>query len=75
MAKRNAGQQVELLLKSVYADGEVNAARIWKGFDVSTGRTGWHLQWFGRNEVQYLGNSISEVAEYVDATASSREDA
>lgn len=66
---------VAALLKSIYEDGEINAAHIWKGYDVSTGRTGWHLQWFGTQGAEFLGESVSEVEEYVNEVASLREDA
>lgn len=74
MSKRtNAGQMVEALLKTVHDDGDVNAARIWRGYEVSTGKTGWHVQWFGTSGAEFLGGSVSEVEEYVDAVASLHE--
>jgi hypothetical protein len=73
MSKTSASEMVAALLKTIYPEGEVNAMRIWKGYDVSTGRTGWHIQEFGRSDCQYIGGSVSEVEEYVDAVADCRE--
>lgn len=71
----NAVTKIREMLKGIYPDGEVNAMRIDKGYNVSTSRTGWHAQEFGRSDAVYMGKSVAEVAEYVDAVKSSREDA
>jgi hypothetical protein len=68
----NAGQKVVKMLKEVYLEGEVNAAQIWKGYDVGTGRSGWHYQPFGQN-AQYVGASVAEVKEYVRSVLDDRE--
>lgn len=70
----NAGQKVAKMLKDVYPDGEVNAAQIWKGYDVGTGRIGWHYQPFGET-AQYVGRNLNEVQEYVEDIEASRESA
>ena len=69
----NAKQQIKDMLKEVYDDGDVNAMQIWKGYDVSTGRTGWHYKWFGRSEAHYMGNSVAEAREYIEDVKSTRE--
>jgi hypothetical protein len=68
-----AVQKIREMLKEIYPDGEVNAMRIDKGYDASTGRTGWHAQEFGRSDAVYMGKSVAEVEEFVDAVKSSRE--
>lgn len=69
----NAGQQITAMLKEVYGDGEVNAMQIWKGYDVGTGRNGWHYKEFGRSEAHYLGKSVEEAREYVEDVKAGRE--
>ena len=69
----NAAQKIKNILKEVYEDGDVNAMTIWKGYDVSTGRTGWHYRWFGRSEAHCMGNSVEEAREYIADEANSRE--
>jgi hypothetical protein len=68
----NAGQKVVKMLKEVYEDGEVNAAQVRKGYDVGTGRSGWHYQPFGET-AQYMGKNLAEVQEYVEDIEASRE--
>lgn len=69
----NAGRQITAMLKEVYDDGEVNAMQIWKGYDVGTGRNGWHYKEFGRSEAHYLGKSVEEAREYVEDVKAGRE--
>lgn len=70
-----AMQKIREMLKEIYPDGEVNAMQIAKGWNVSTGRTGWHATEFGRSDAMYMGKSLKEVAEFIDAVKSGREDA
>ena len=75
MSKATAKEMVKALLKTVYIDGDVNAMQIWKGYEPSTGRTGWHIQWFGTPGAEYIGGSVSEVEEFVNEVAELRESA
>lgn len=68
-------ETVKALLKTIYEDADVNAMQIWKGYDVSTGRTGWHIQWFGTSGAEYIGGSVSEVEDFVNEVAELRESA
>ena len=68
----NAGQKITAMLNEVYEDGEVNAAQIWTGYDVGTGRTGWHVQWFN-STATYLGKPVAEVREFVEDEKGLRE--
>jgi hypothetical protein len=68
----NYAEKIKNMLEEVYEDGDVNAMQIWKGFDVGTGRTGWHYRWFGRSDAQYLGKSIKEAREYIEDVKSTR---
>lgn len=70
----NAGQKVVKMLKEVYPEGDVNAAQIWKGYDVGTGRSGWHYRPFGET-AQYVGRDLNEVQEYVEDIEASRQQA
>jgi hypothetical protein len=47
-------------LKTFMTTGEANACNIFKGYDVSTGRTGWHFTRFGSTPT-YLGKSETEA--------------
>ena len=64
---------VKALLKTVYGDADVNAAQVWKGYEPCTGRTGWHIQWFGTQGAEYIGGSVSEVEDFVNEVADGRE--
>lgn len=66
-----AAQKIKEMLKEVYDDGEVNAMQINKGYDASTGRTGWHIQRFGEFS-EYIGASVAEVREFVDEVAETK---
>ena len=68
-----ARETVKALLKTTYDDADVNAMQIWKGYDVSTGRTGWHIQWFGTSGAEYIGGSVSEVEDFVNEVAELQE--
>ena len=68
-AKMNAKETIREMLKGIYDDADVNAMQIWKGYDVSTGRTGWHIQWFGTSGAEYIGGSVSEVEDFVNEVA------
>lgn len=68
-----ATETVKALLKTIYEDADVNAMQIWKGYDVSTGRNGWHYKEFGRSEAHYLGKSVEEAREYVEDVKAGRE--
>jgi hypothetical protein len=70
----NAAQKIAKMFKSIYPDGEVNASRIWKAYDVGTGKNGWHYQPFGET-AQYVGRDLNEVQEYVEDIEASRESA
>lgn len=69
----SAKQTIKEMLKGIYDDGEVNAMQIWKGYDVGTGRNGWHYKEFGRSEAHYLGKSVEEAREYVEDVKAGRE--
>lgn len=68
-----ATSTVKALLKTVYDDADVNAAQVWKGYEPCTGRTGWHIQWFGTQGAEYIGGSVSEVEDFVNEVADGRE--
>lgn len=70
-----ATETVKALLKTVYEDGDVNAMQIWKGYEPCTGRTGWHIQWFGTQGAEYIGGSVSEVEDFVNEVAEALENA
>lgn len=69
----NAEQQIVAMLKEIYEAGDVNAMQIWKGYDVSTGRNGWHYKHFGRSEALCMGASVDEAREYADEVKATRQ--
>lgn len=74
MTRPTAMHQIFDMLVDTYGDaGRVTAMQIWKGYDVSTGKTGWHMRDFGRSNVHYMGASIAEVTEWCADVASSFE--
>jgi hypothetical protein len=62
----NAKQQIKNLLREVYAEGDVNAMEIFKGFAVDNGQVGWQYRKFGRSEYHCMGKSVAEAKEYVE---------
>ena len=73
MTRQTAEQKIREMLKTAYEEGDVNAATIFKGFAVDTGKSGWHLRFFNRGDHIYLGANITEVELYLDDIASERE--
>lgn len=65
--------EIKEMLKQIHESGDVNAFRIWKGID-NEGNYGWCYQCFGRSEIHYMGKSVREAREYVDAELKFRED-
>ena len=59
-------EMVTELLKMVYDEKDVDAMQIWHGYEISTGQTGWHIQWAGTQGAQYIGANRREVADFVD---------
>lgn len=66
MARQTAIAQVEQELMRVYPEGDVKAARIFRGYAMDTAKTGWHIQMFGEQENFFLGKSILDVSIFVD---------
>ena len=56
----NASEQIHQALKSIMSEGEANACRIWKGYDIGTGETGWHYQRFGQTAT-FIGDNLAEA--------------
>jgi len=70
--KMNAKQKIQEALKSIMDDGEARACQIFKGYEASTGRSGWHYIPFG-GTARYLGHSLNEALDIIEADADSRE--
>ena len=69
----NAQQKIREILTETYGDeGRVSAMEIWKGYHESSMRVGWHMRDFGRNDVHYMGKSVSEVQLWADDVAEYR---
>ena len=66
--------KIKEMLKEIHEAGDVNAFRIWKGYD-NEGNYGWCYQWFGRSEIHCIGKSVAEVREYVNEELQCREGA
>ena len=61
----NASEQIHQALKSIMSDGEANACRIWKGYDMGTGESGWHYQRFGQTAT-FIGSNVAEALATID---------
>lgn len=68
----NAEQKIRKALNGIMSSGEANACRIWKGYDVGTGETGWHYQQFGRTAT-FIGDNVTEAVEWIEALAEERQ--
>ena len=68
----NGKEKIRNALKNIMSDGDANACQIWKGYDNGTGRTGWHVQKFGKTAT-YYGASVSEAVEMIEEVFDSRE--
>lgn len=55
-------------LGKVYGKPEATAMNIFKGYDVGTGRDGWHFVPFGRTAT-HLGKSQAEALEMIEQIA------
>lgn len=67
----NAEQTIREALKGIMSEGEANACRIWKGYDVGTGLTGWHIAEFGHG-ANYYGKNLSDTLATIEDTATER---
>lgn len=64
----NATEKIIEALKGIMSDGEANACRVWKGYDVGTGETGWHYEKFGKTATFIGANVIEALATLDDMT-------
>ncbi len=67
----DAESTIREALKKIMSDGEANACRIWKGYDVGTGLTGWHIAEFGHG-ANYYGKNLADALATIDETATER---
>lgn len=54
-------------------EGEANAANIYKGYDQSTGATGWHVVPFGLNP-RYIGRTVADALDMIAEQGIYRQD-
>jgi hypothetical protein len=73
MARQTAEQKIREMLTEVYAEGDVNAATIFKGYAHDTNQSGWHLKFFDRSDHIFMGTTVAEVSAYCDDVRSNRE--
>lgn len=64
----NAKEQIKTALSEIMPVSVANACHVFKGYDVGTGRTGWHYIPFG-SVAQYLGKSLDEALEVIEDKA------
>ena len=57
-----AVDKIRLALKQLKGDGYGNACQIWKGYDASTRKDGWHYVPFGKTAI-YLGTNVKLIVE------------
>lgn len=69
----NAKQRIQAALKSIMSEGEANACEVFKGYEVSTGYSGWHYTPFG-GTTQFLGRSLRAALDAIEAIADNRLD-
>ena len=71
----NAKGKIQKTLRSIMSDGEANACYVYKGFDYDGVRqaSGWFYRPFNGQPV-YLGQSLSEALDTIEAIADSREE-
>ena len=66
-----AESKIREALKALMDDGEANACRIWKGYDMGTGETGWHFAQFGQSAT-FIGDNLAEAIEWIESEADNR---
>ena len=71
----NAKGKIQEALKSIMSDGEANACNVYKGYDYDGVRqaSGWFYRPFNGTPV-YLGKSVNEALDTIEAIADSREE-
>ena len=70
----NTKRKIQEALKQFMTEGDANACNVFKGYDVASGKDGWHYTPFGGIAV-YLGKSEGEALETIEDIANSRESA
>lgn len=69
----NAKQKIQCKLYEAYDRKRVNAMDITKCWHSSTGRDGWHYRESGRGNHVFLGTSVEEAIETIDAIIDCRQ--
>ena len=64
-------QQISAALKTIMPEGEANACQIFKGYDMSTGQTGWHYRPFNGTGV-FLGSNAAEALAAIEDITTER---
>lgn len=61
--------KTELIIKKhltkIMTEGDVSAGWVLRGYNVGTGKTGWHFVPFGQQAI-YLGKNAKEARETID---------
>ena len=68
----NTEQKIREALKTIMNNGEVNACRVWKGYDVGTGLTGWHYTRFGQTAT-YIGDNERQALDWISELKEERQ--
>lgn len=68
----SAKAEIKHALRNIMSEGEANACQVFKGYNASTLRTGWHYIRFGYSQAVYIGKSLSEALDYIDTVSSER---
>ena len=66
--RATAKSKIREALKALMDDGEANACRVWKGYDMGTGLTGWHFTRFGQTAT-HIGRNLAEALEWIESEA------
>ena len=69
-----ARDKIQKALAQIMRPDEARACAVWKGYDAAIGCPGWHYAPFGCT-AQYLGSSVDEALETIEAIADSRDNA
>ena len=71
MNAMNAQERIRKALKSLMSDGEANACQVFKGYNMGTGKTGWHFARFGQSAT-FIGNNLVEALEWIEVEEDQR---
>ena len=67
----DAKTRIRKALKQIMSEGEANACTIFRGYEASTGLSGWHYIRFG-GTATFIGANLAEALEWIENLANER---